>query len=628
VGINMLGSLIFPPLRVLTVPIILIASYPVFKITWVNLVRYRRPNVGMMVSLTIAASIISGYYGLAILNALVNQLALKLQFRIRDDSQHRLVHVFKQQPRFVYTLIDGVEVRVPFDSIQRDTIVIVHTGETVPVDGVIVAGSASIDQHLLTGESQPVEKGVGDGVFAATVVLAGWLHVQAEKASEETMVSQIGQILNKTISDKTDMQLQADVLANRTVLPTLLLSAAVLPVLGPFGAAGIIAAHFGMRMSIVAPLVVLNYFRLLSYHQILVKDGRTFDLLRTIDTVVFDKTGTLTIHQPHVGRIYTWNGTSESDVLAWAAAAEHKQVHPIALAIVEAATERQIAIPEISEAAYAVGYGLTVSIDRWQIKVGSHRFMQQSDIAVAPEVQAVEEAAHEQGHSLVLVARDNQIVGAIELVPTIRPEARRVIADLRQRGIKHIAIISGDREAPTRKLAHDLGIDQYFAETLPQHKAEIIDQLQREGRSVCFVGDGINDAIALKKAHVSVSMRGASTIATDTAQIVLLDGGVEHLTQIFDFADHFDRTMKACFALVLAPSLMGMGGVMLLGYGLPQAIWFKQLSLILGASAAMEPLARLLHQQQRRPSLGAPSAVPALPAEDQTTLAISDHDQI
>jgi Cu2+-exporting ATPase len=441
------------------------------------------------------------------------------------------------------------------------------------------------------------------------------------------MVSQIGQILNKTISDKTDMQLRADVLANRTVLPTLLLSAAVLPVLGPFGAASIIAAHFGMRMSIVAPLVVLNYFRLLSYHQILVKDGRTLDLLRTIDTVVFDKTGTLTIHQPHVGRIYTWNSASESDVLAWAAAAEHKQVHPIALAIVEAATERQIAIPEISEAAYAVGYGLTVSIDRWQIRVGSHRFMQQSDIPVAPEVQAVEEAAHEQGHSLVLVARDNQIVGAIELVPTIRPEARRVIADLRQRGIKHIAIISGDREAPTRKLAHDLGIDQYFAETLPQHKAEIIDQLQREGRSVCFVGDGINDAIALKKAHVSVSMRGASTIATDTAQIVLLDGGVEHLTQIFDFADHFDRTMKTCFALVLAPSLMGMGGVMLLGYGLPQAIWFKQLSLILGASAAMEPLARLIHQQ-RRPSLGAPSAVPALPAAEQAEPTAKTNEQV
>ncbi len=622
VGVNLLGTLIFPPLSVLTVPVILVATYPVFKITWLYMVRNRRPNVSFMVCLTILASIATGHYALAIMNALVNQLAFKLQFRIQDDSQHRLVSVFKQQTRFVYTLINGVEIRTSFANIRRGDIVVAHTGETIPVDGIITAGTASIDQHLLTGESQPVEKGVGEEVFAATTVLTGSLHVQAEKAGEETMVAQIGQILNKTISDKTDMQLRADMMADQTVLPTLLLSLITLPVLGPMAAAGIVAAHFGMRMTIVAPLAVLNYFRLLSHHQILVKDGRTLDLLRDVDTVVFDKTGTLTIHQPHVGQIYAWEGVSEMEVLAWAAAAERNQMHPIALAISQAAATYGLDIPAIGEAAYAVGYGLTVSIGTWQIKVGSCRFMQQDAIPITPDVYAVEEAAHQEGHSLVLIARDDQIVGAIELVPTLRSEARQVIAGLRQRGVRHIAIISGDREAPTRKLAHELGIDEYFAETLPQNKAEIIDQLQRAGRSVCFVGDGINDAIALKKAHVSVSMRGASTVATDTAQIVLLDEGLEHLCQLFDFAHSFDRTMKTCFALVLAPSLLGMGGVLVLGYGLIQAIWFKQLSLLLGASGAMEPLARLaLHQ--RRPALPGPE-LPALPdgaTEDVTTNA-------
>jgi Cu2+-exporting ATPase len=225
----------------------------------------------------------------------------------------------------------------------------------------------------------------------------------------------------------------------------------------------------------------------------------------------------------------------------------------------------------------------------------------------------VEEAAHQQGHSLVLVACDNQMVGAIELVPTVRPETRQVIAGLRQRGIKHIAIISGDREAPTRKLANDLEVDEYFAETLPQHKAEIIEQLKQQGHRVCFVGDGINDAIALKQAHVSVSMRGASTVATDTAQIVLIDGGLGHLCQLFDFAQDFDRTMKASFALVLVPSIVGIGGVWTLGYGLVQAVWFKQLSLILGATGAMEPLARLA-MQPRRASLPPEQPQPVLPA--------------
>ncbi len=223
--------------------------------------------------------------------------------------------------------------------------------------------------------------------------------------------------------------------------------------------------------------------------------------------------------------------------------------------------------------------------------------MQKMAIELPERVTTVEEAAHEQGHSLVLVAREGVIVGAIELVPTLRPEAPQMIADLRQRGIQHIAIISGDREAPTRKLAHDLGIDEYFAETLPQNKADIIQQLRLKGRCVCFVGDGINDAIALKQAHVSVSLGGASTIATDTAQIVLLEEGLVNFSHLFDFAHRFDRTMKACFALVLVPSIVGMGGVWLLNFGLTQTILFKQVSLVLGASGAMVPLVRSYFSQ-------------------------------
>jgi Cu2+-exporting ATPase len=615
IGLDVAGSVFFPPLKVCSLVLILVASYPLFKYTWNELMHKRKPTVGITVCGTILASIASGQFGLSIMNTLVNQFAFKLQFRVQDDSQVRLVNVFKQQPHFVYTLIDGSEVRIPFADIRRGDIVVVHAGETIPVDGTITTGNASVDQHMLTGESQPVEKGAGDEVFAATVVLAGSLHIHAEKAGEETTVAQIGQILNKTISDKTAMQLRAEELANRTVVPTLLLALATLPVLGPLAAAGIIAAHFGMRMNIVAPLIVLNYFRLLSQNQILIKDGRTLDMLRDVDTVVFDKTGTLTIHQPHVGRTYAWEGVSETEVLTWAAAAEYKQTHPIAHAIVAAAQERQLSIPEIDDAVYTVGYGLSVSIENQHIRVGSYRFMQQAAIPIPPEVHATEEAAHQCGHSLVLVARGQRIVGAIELVPTVRPEARQVIAGLRQRGIKHIAIISGDRETPTRKLAHDLDIDQYFAETLPQNKAEIIDQLQNDGQSICYVGDGINDAIALKKAHVSVSMRGASTVATDTAQVVLLDEGLEHLCQLFDFAREFDQTMNTCFALVITPSIIGMGGVWFLGYGLVQAIMWKQVSLILGAAGAMAPLLRsyLPSSTSRGDALLDEPAKPALP---------------
>lgn len=615
-GLDILGWLLFPPLRLLALPLIAVSSVAMFKVAWFQLRHQRTFGVAGLVCFTLVVLIATGNFGLSVLTGLVNSLAFKLQFRVQDNSKKQLVDVFKQQPHFVWVLMDGQEVRIPFSRLLRGAIVVVHSGEMIPVDGAIIEGSASIDQHLLTGESQPAEKSVGDPVFAATMVLAGSIQIEAEKAGAETTVAQIGAILNNTISARTEMQSRAEDMANRTVIPTLGLALVTIPFLGPVPAAALIAAHFGMRMSIVAPLVILNYFRIMANQNILVKDGRTLDSLRDVDTVVFDKTGTLTIHQPHVGAVYAWEGASESDVLAWAAAAEYKQSHPIALAIVDAARRREVAIPAISDAAYEVGYGLSVWIDTAHIHVGSQRFMQKMDIPLSAEVEAAEEAAHQQGHSLVLVARNSCVVGAIELVPTVRPETPRVVAALRARGIKHIAIISGDREAPTRKLAHDLGMDEYFAETLPQHKAEIIDQLQQQGRSVCYVGDGINDAIALKKAHVSVSMSGASTIATDTAQIVLLDKGIEHLQQLFDFADEFDHTMKACFGLVLSPSILAMGGVWFLGFGLAPAVLFKQISLIMGAAGAMVPLVQE-YLPQTKTTL-------ELPAGDENAIVAGD----
>jgi cation transport ATPase len=357
-GLDVASAILFPLLRIVMAPLVLVTMYPLFKFTWHMMRRTRRPNAALLVCITALSSVATGNYGLGVLTVLVNQSALKLQFRIQDDSKHRLVDVFKQQPHTVYALVNGVEVQTPFSRVRRGDTIVVHTGEMIPIDGIVTSGAASVDQHMLTGESQPVEKEAGDEVLAATMVMAGSLHIQAEKAGEETMVAQIGQILRKTISDKTDMQLRADAMADRTVTPTLILSLLTLPILGPLAAGGIIASHFGMRMTIVGPLAVLNYFRLLSFNQILIKDGRTLDMLRDVDTVVFDKTGTLTMHQPHVERVFAWANTGETEVLALAAAAEYKQTHPIARAIIEAAQQRRITIPDIDSAAYTVGLGL------------------------------------------------------------------------------------------------------------------------------------------------------------------------------------------------------------------------------------------------------------------------------
>jgi len=263
-----------------------------------------------------------------------------------------------------------------------------------------------------------------------------------------------------------------------------------------------------------------------SEQSILIKDGRALELLSQVDTVVFDKTGTLTQEQPHVGKIYTLQDYQENDLLKYAAAAEYKQKHPVAKAIIQAAHERELNLPEIDEAKYEIGYGIKVTISNQLIRVGSVRFMEMEEIAIPKKIRKILSSCHEFGYSLVMVAIDNQLAGAIELHATIRPEAKSIIKGLRQRNMS-LYIISGDNEKPTQRLAEELGIDNYFADTLPENKATLIQQLIDAGKVVCFVGDGINDSIALKKAHVSISLKGASTVATDTAQIVLMDASLK-----------------------------------------------------------------------------------------------------
>ena len=276
------------------------------------------------------------------------------------------------------------------------------------------------------------------------------------------------------------------------------------------------------------PISVLNFLQMTSQEGILIKDGRALELLSEVDTIVFDKTGTLTEEQPHVGAIYTCHSINENELLTYAAAAEYKQTHPIARAIQQEALNRELRLPEIEKTTYEIGYGLKVRLNEKVVLVGSKRFMEMSEITIPSEINAIQQQCNEHGYSLVYVALDGQLAGAIELHATIRPEAKHIISELRQRGFE-IYIISGDHEKPTKKLAQEVGIEHYFAETLHENKATLIEALQKEGKAVCFVGDGINDSIALKKANVSVSLRGASTIATDTAQIVLMN---ENLTQL------------------------------------------------------------------------------------------------
>jgi len=599
-GLAVAGSLFFPPLIALSILGIAYGSVPIWQDAYEQL-RYRRQfGIAGLASIAAITLLLSGYYFASSLGYTLYYLSEKILIRTQDHSKKGMMSIFFDQPRFVWVQKDDTEIQVPFVSLETGDMVVVNAGEVIPIDGLITTGDASIDQRMLTGESQPVEKGIGEDVFASTIVLSGRIYIQVEKAGQDTVAAQIGHVLNNTLDFKSSIELKGQEIADKSALPTLALSILALPISGGVAALTILNACAGETLRLVAPIGVMNFLQMASLEGILIKDGRALELLSQIDTVVFDKTGTLTEEQPHVGMIHVCGDIDENLLLTYTAAAEYKQAHPIAKAIQQEAEERSLSLPAIEEAAYEIGYGLSVRINQKRVLVGSKRFMDMSNIVIPPEINEAQQNCNENGHSLVYVALDGALAGAVELHATIRPETKRIIHELRQRDIE-IYIISGDHEKPTKKLAQTVGIEHYFAETLPENKADLIEQLQNQGKSVCFVGDGINDSIALKKANVSVSLRGASTIATDTAQIVLMDGTLNSLTQIFELATDLKKNMKGNIYATLLPGIVTIGGAFFLHFGVLSAIWLYNVGLLAGVANAMRPM--LSYQREKAKDL-------------------------
>ncbi len=610
-GLALFGTLIFPPLRLLSLPGLVYGSWHSYERAYQALTQKRKVGINLLTALVNTAYIASGYLILGNLTTTSYFASLKLLSVVKGRFEQDLRNALAKQPQSVWLLVEGIEVKLHLAQLQLGDLVVVHVGEVIAVDGLIIEGAATVDQHVLTGEAQPVEKSVGDRVLAATLLLTGKLVIRVEQTSTETTVAKISEILAQTVDFRSTRELNVQRVTDWLVLPFLGLSAVTWPWLGFSSAAAVIDAHPHRQLNVFGALGLLNYLVLATEQGILVKDGRSLELLSKIDTLVFDKTGTLTQEQPQLVAIHLWDTPTafeqaaepspaafeqaakpytEDEVLAYVAAAEQYQSHPIARAILAEARARGLVLPAIDHAGYRVGYGLAVEVAGHILHIGSARFMQQEAIAIPPGIAQLQETGQRQGHSFVLVAIDGQLVSVLELQAALRPEARAIIADLRQRAhIQSIIIVSGDQLAPTRRLAQELDADEYFAEVLPAGKAALIAQWQAAGRRVCFVGDGINDAVALKQANVSISLRGATTAATDTAHIVLMDESLQQMIPLFDLAQKFDVTTRNTFLAILTPGAVGLAGIFCLHFGLVQMTVLDQIGLTMGMGIAMRP---------------------------------------
>ncbi len=323
----------------------------------------------------------------------------------------------------------------------------------------------------------------------------------------------------------------------------------------------------------------------------MVKSGLTLETLVDVDTVLFDKTGTLTNSELLVEEVFSHEDSTEQ-IIAYAAAAQGNMSHPVAEALTQKARELGVTLPQLDSSEYQIGFGVSAMIDGGSIEVGSERFMMLKGIAISDVFTHALAEGNRRGHSFVMVSRDKRILGIIELRSMVRDEVSDLVAQLRLHGVKQMAIVSGDREETTRYLAKQLGMDNYFHNVLPVEKADIVMRLQRKGKKVCFIGDGINDAIAMRTADVSVSLAGASSIATDVADAILMDGGLHHLGQLFSISRELDHNLNRSLKILMIPAAVIIPGAMLFSIGFGSALMIKNIVFLGGLGKVVWPLYR------------------------------------
>jgi heavy metal translocating P-type ATPase len=579
-----------PSLALLSTASIIYNSFPVLREAEKSLVEERKIGNDVLVSSSIFMGLTLNFYLPLTVGAWFYYIGRKMISKARNRSRTMITQVYEKQPRTVWLAKDGAEIEVPLETLNRGDVVVVSSGSTIPVDGAIADGMAMIDQYLLTGESQLAEKDAGDTVFASTMVVSGRIFIEVEKTEKETAAAQIASILNAADSFKIDAQLKGEEWADTAALPLMIGGGLALPLLGPASSVVILNSSIGNPIRIQAPLGTLNHITLASQRHILIKNGQALEKLNQVDTVLFDKTGTLTEIEPEISRIVGFNQFKEEEILRFAAIAESRLSHPIAHSILKKAEELNLELPYVDSSEYHIGYGIEVRSEGVVIKVGSLRYLKREGMDVPKEIEQAIEDSHVQGSSSIVVAVDDRLVGAIELQASVRPEVERMISGLRQRGIKQIHLISGDHRQATQKLAAELGMDGFSCDILPQEKAYIVEQLQREGRTVCFVGDGINDTIAMQKADLSISLSGAATIATDVAPIVLMDGSLTGLNDLFDISKNLNKNMKNSLLITLIPAAINIPGALVFGLGVMASYIIKMSFFMVGVGNAMLPL--------------------------------------
>ena len=425
---------------------------------------------------------------------------------------------------------NGVEVTVPAEDIQKGDIVVVRQGGKIPVDGVVVSGSGSVDESAITGESLPVEKSAGDAVTSATVNQSGYLELEATRVGADTTLSQIVKLMEEASSSKAPISRLADKISG-VFVPVVMSIALIAALLWAFvgGQSVQFCLSVGIAVLVIScpcalglatPVAIMVGTGKAAENGILIKSAQSLELMGRVDTVVLDKTGTVTQGKPRLTDCLAAEGVTEEELLCVAASVEQPSEHPLSRAVTEAAQERSIPLCDVADFAAVPGGGVHAALHGETVFAGNADYMRQNGVPIDAFSAQAETWAND-GKTVLYFAQQGRALGMLAVADTVKPDSAAAIAALKRSGCR-VVLLTGDNTQTANAIARQVGVDQVIAQVLPQDKAACVEKLRKDGQLVAMVGDGINDAPALVQADVGLAIGAGTDIAIESADIVLM----------------------------------------------------------------------------------------------------------
>ena len=537
-------------LWILTTPVLFWAGASFFKGTW-SALKNKTANMDTLVTLGTTAAylysvyvVLSGegemYFEAAAVVITLIILGKYLEALAKGKTSQAVAKLMHYGAKQATVIRDGKEQRIPVDNVLVGDHIIVKPGEKIPVDGILIKGYSSVDESMISGESIPVEKKEGDNVIGSTINKLGSFTFKATKVGKDTVLSRIIKLMEEAQARQAPIQRFADIISGYFV-PVVIVIA-----IGTFffwwGIAGqtfefamltsvaILVIACPCALGLATPTAIMVGTGKGAQAGILIKGGDSLEIAHHADTIVFDKTGTLTYGKPEVTDIASYSNLSSEELLTIAASIEKKSEHPLAEAIIKAAELKNIRLQELSSFDAIAGFGIKATLDRKTYFIGAPRLMEKENISLSLEIKDKIRILQEEGKTLMVIANQKTVLGAIAVADRVKDDARQAVQELIRMGLTPY-LLTGDNRQTAQAIARQVGITQVISEVLPADKAEHIKSLKKRGKKVIMVGDGINDAPALAEADISIAMGSGTDIAMETGQIVLMQESLRSITR-------------------------------------------------------------------------------------------------